>query len=259
MACGITFLSDNLVDDAIMSLTTGTANEQFPLNNIQNEATAIKFRSIENSVVIQLDMQQTRTMDTVALHGDTNATLGMTAASIRTSLTTDFSGSTPQNIPLSAENLLGYLYLSAPVSHRYAEITFTGTGAFVEVSNIFIGERIDIEQNNLGIDSFRYGYRDNSTTSNNKYDQLFIDKRNTTKFVGGTLEFCNLAEQNTLDEMFRRHQRSRSLWMIVDKDGVGMTDGEYKLTTYGYLQDVPLWNAAGGQHYSANIRVNQAG
>ena len=259
MACNITFLSDNEADSAVITLITGTANAQFPLTNIQNEATAVKFRSLENSIVIQFDLQQTRTIDTIALHGDTNATLGMTVASVRTSLTTDFSGSVVTVIPLSAEHLMGYEYLTLPVSHRYVELTLTGTGVFVELSNIFIGERIELEQNNLSIDSFRYGYRDNSTTSNNKFDQLFIDKRNNTKFVGGTIQFATKAEQSTLDEMFRRHQRSLSLWMIVDRDGVGMTDGEFKLTTYGYLQDVPLWTADGGQHYSANIRVNQAG
>lgn len=259
MACGINFLSENLLDNATFSLTTGTENAQFPLSNLSNEATAVKFRSLENDVVIVFDLQQTRDIDTIALHGDTNATLGMTTASFKTSLTTDFSGSTPVNIPLSAEHLMGYVILDTPVTHRYVELTLSGTGSYVELSNIFIGLRTEIEQNNLSIDSFRYGYRDNSVTSNNKYDQLFIDKRNSTKFVGGALQFCTKSEHEILDELFRRHQRSKSLWMIVDREGAGMNSGEYKLTVYGYLQDVPLWTASGGQHYSCNIRVNQAG
>ena len=258
MACGITFLSDNFVDAADLSLTTGTENAQFPLVNIQNAATAVKFRGQENSIVIVIDMQQTRAIDTVAIHGDTNADLGLTVASIKTSLTTDFSGATAIPITLSAEHIMGYEYFTE-VSHRYVELTLTGSGSYAEVSNLFIGKRIEIEQNNLSVDSFRYGYRDNSTTSNNKYDQMFIDKRNSTKFVGGTLEFCTKSEHETLDEMFRRHQRSEPLWMIVDKDGLGMNDGEWKTTVYGYLQDVPVWSAAGGQHYTSNVRVNQAG
>lgn len=258
MACGITFLSNNLVDSAVISLTTGTENAQFPLSNLQNAATAVKFRSQENDVVILFDLQQTRQIDAIALHGDTNADLGMTTASIKTSLTTDFSGSVAVPISLSAGHLMGYEYIT-PVNHRYVELTLSGTGSYVELSNIFIGARTEIEQNNLSISSFRYGYRDNSTTSANKYDQLFVDKRNSTKFVGGTLEFCTKTEQQTLDEMFRRHQRSEPLWMIVDKEGAGMNEGAYKLTVYGYLQDVPQWSAAGGQHYSSNVRVNQAG
>ena len=259
MSCGINFLSDNLVESAVISLNAGTENVQFPLVNILNEASAVKFRSLENNVVILFDLQQTREIDAVAVHGDTNGTLGMTSATYRTSLTTDFSGSPVYTINLSAEHLLGYDILDTPVNHRYVELTLSGTGVFVELSNIFIGKRIELEQNNLSLDSFRYGYRDNSTTSNNKYDQLFIDKRNSTKFVGGSLQFCTKSEHQILDEMFRRHQRSKSIWMIVDKDGAGMNEGEYKLTVYGYLQDVPVWEANGGYHYSANIRVNQAG
>jgi hypothetical protein len=258
MSCGIIFLSENLNDNAVVSLTTGTENAQFPLSNLKIEACAKKFRSQENTVVILFDLLQTRTLDAIALHGDTNSQLGMTNATFRSSLTTDFTSSTPTNIPLSAEHLIGYA-LFTPVNHRYVELTLTGTGSFVELSNIFIGEQILIEQNNLSISSFRYGYRDNATTSNNKYDQLFIDKRNSTKFVGGALEFCTKSEHQVLDELFRRHQRSLPLWMIVDKMGAGMLEGEYKLTTYGYLQDVPVWSAAGGYHYSCNVRVNQAG
>lgn len=259
MSCGIIFLSENLVDTADIVLTTGTENAQFPLSNIKNEATAVRFRSQENSIVIEFDLQQLRNINAIALHGDTNGTLGMTTASFKSSITQDFSLSTPTNIPLSAENLLGYVLLPVAVNHRYVELTLTGTGSYVELSNIFIGEYTELEQNNLSISSFRYGYRDNSTTSNNKYDQLFVDKRNSTKFVSGAMQYCTKTEQETLDDIFSRHQRSKSLWMIVDRDGNGMTDGAYKLTVYGYLQDVPLWEANGGQHYSANIRVNQAG
>lgn len=259
MSCGIIFLSENLAELADISLTTGTENAQFPLSNIVNEATAVKFRSLENNIVILFDLQQTREIDAVAIHGDTNATFGVTTASFKTSLTTDFSLSPVTNLDLSAENILGFALLDTPVNHRYLELTLSGSGSYAELSNIFIGKRIEIEQNNLSISSFRYGYRDNSTVSSNRYDQLFIDKRNSTKFVGGALDFCTKSEQETLDEMFRRHQRSKSLWMIVDRDGAGMNEGKFKLTTYGYLQEVPQWNAAGGFHYSCNVRINQAG
>lgn len=259
MACGINFLSENLVKSANYELTTGTENAQFPLANISNDATAVKFRSLENDIVIRFDLQQTRTIDAIALHGDTNGTLGMTTASFKTSLTTDFSSSTAQNIPLSGSDLIGYLFLDTPVDHRYVELTLSGSGVFVELSTIFIGERVNIEQNNLSIQSFRYGRSDKSSVLENEYGQRFINKRNTLKFVGGNLEFCTKTEQETLDDMFIRHNRSEPLWVIVDNEGAGMNNGQYKLTVYGYLERVPLWSAAGGQHYSTDIRVNQAG
>lgn len=254
----IAFLSENLADAAVLTLTTGTENAQFPLVNLTNDATAVKFRSQENDVVVLFDLQQTRAIDTFALHGDTNSTLGVTTVSVKTSLTTDFTAATAIPITLSPENLIGYEFFTE-VNHRYVELTLSGTGSFAELSKVFIGKRVELEFQNLSIDSFRYGRRDNSITSANSYDQLFVDKRNSTKFVSGSLQFCTKTEQETLDEIFNRHQRSVPLWMIIDRNSQAINDGQFKLTTYGYLQDVPLWSANGGQHYSANIRINQAG
>lgn len=258
MSCGISFLSDNLLNNGLVSLTTGTENAQFPLENIKNDATAIKFRSQENDVVILVDLQQTRTIDTFAIHGDTGEELGVTSISIKTSLTTDFSTATAIPIPVSAEFLMGYEFIDE-VDHRFVEITLSGSGTFCEVSNIFIGKRTTLEQNNISIGSFRYGFTDRSVVSTNTYGQRFVNKRNPLKYVGGNLEFCTKIEQEQLDEIFLRHKRSSPLWMIVDKEGMGMNSGEYKLTVYGYLQVVPQWTASGGQHYTADIRINQAG
>lgn len=257
MACGISFLSDNNVKDAVISLTAGTVNAQFPISNIKNDATVKMFRSNENNVVLLFDLQQTRTLDTVAIAGDGTNTLGLTSASIKTSLTTDFSGATAIPVPLSGEYNMGYEYFTA-VDHRYVELTLAGTGSFVELSTIFLGQRINIEQNNLSIGSFRYGYTDTSEKRGNKYGTQFVDKRNKIKFITGGLEFCTKTEHDVLDEMFLRHGRSEPLWMIVDKDGESMTDGQYRLTIYGYFDKSPRWSAAGGQHYNATVRVDQA-
>ena len=258
MACGISFLSDNYVDDATISLSTGTEYAQFPLIDLKNEATAVKFRSLENSIVIVFDLLQTRTIDTVALHGDTNGDLGMTTASVKTSLTTDFSSATAIPISLSGEHIMGYEYITA-VSHRYVELTLSGTGVYAELSNIFIGERIELLQQNISIDSFNYGQVDLSKSSSNNHGQKFVDKFPNIKNLGGNIDFCVKAEQKELDDMFTKHGSSESLWMIVDKDGAGMTDGEYKLTIYGYMTSRPKWSASGGQTYNCSIRMVQAG
>jgi hypothetical protein len=254
---GIIFLSENYTDDANLSLSLGTANAQFPLTNIKNNTTVKKFRSIENTVKIVIDMQQTRNIDSVALHGDSTQTLGLTVASIKFSLTTDFSSFTAIPITLSAEHGFGYYLAPAMLSYRYAELSLTGNGSFCELSNIFIGSKINLEQNSLSIGSFAYGHRDRSTVTGNDYGQKFVNKRNVVKYVAGDLENCTKDEQEQLDDMFIRHQRSLPLWMIVDKDSEGMNGGAYKLAIYGYIEDSPDWKAVGGRHYNARIRLDQ--
>jgi len=258
MSCGIIFLSENLNDTAVVSLTTGTENSQFPLSNLKIESCAKKFRSQENAVVIVFDLLQTRTLDAIALHGDTNGQLGMTNASFRSSLTLDFTSSTPTNIPLSAEQRMGYA-LFTPVSHRYVELTLTGTGSFVELSNIFIGEHINLINQNISISTFSYGFNDRSSMSENNYGQQFIDKRNMTKTLGGSIQYCIKSEQQVLDDMFSRHGKSLPIWLIMDSEGNSIEDGEFKLSIYGYFSERPNWSASGGQTYNTQIEINQAG
>lgn len=253
---GINFFSENLVDDATLSLTTGAANAQFPLSNIQNDSTARKFRSTGNTAVIVLDLLQLRDIDTISVVGDSTDTLQITTMSVKTSVTSDFSLSTPIPITLSSEFNIGYEFI-ASVTHRFVEITLTGNGSFVEVSNFFIGERINLPFNSLSIDSFRYKHNDNSKLKFNDFRQRFIDQFPFVKRLVGTIKFCTKGEQDTLDEMFLRHGRHLPLWIVVDPNSDAMTDGRFKLSMYGYLEKAPSWRAVGGQLYNTSIEMDQ--
>lgn len=254
---GIYFLSENHVLTADLSITTGAANAQFPLSNIKNDSPSIKFRSTGNTVVIELDLLQTRTLNAVALMGDPVGTFYLTNATLKTSTTTDFTLSTPVVLDISADHNIGYS-LFGSVSHRYAELTLTGTGSFAELGTLFLGQAINIAQNSLSIGSFKYGYKDKSVIAMNRYGQRFIDQLNLVKMLGGGLDYCTKAEQEELDDMFIRHGESVPLWMIVDPNNDGMNEGQYKLSIYGYLTEVPMWSAHGGQHYSAEINIEEA-
>lgn len=253
---GITFLSDNLTDSATFSLTTGTENTQFPLTNLVNNTTTKKFRSTTNSVVILVDLLQTRTIDSFGIVGDALDTFGLTALSIKTSVTTDFSLSTAIPISFSASQNIGYEFFTS-VSHRYVQITITGTGSFVEVSKIFIGEKINLSDMSLSIDSFGFGYKDLSTSKNNEYGQRFINKRNKIKMLSGSFDFATLTEQETLDDMFNLHGTSEPLWIILDENSDAINEGQYKLAMYGYMDDMPKWSANGGQQYSSGINMSE--
>jgi len=134
--CGIRFLCENYVSNGIFSLPTGMENAQFPLENIRNPATMKYFRSETNDVVIVIDLQQVASIDTFAIIGNTNRTFGITAASVKTAPSTDFSTATSYPIPLNAEQNMGYIFFDTPVSHRYVEFTLTGTGSYTEIGRI---------------------------------------------------------------------------------------------------------------------------
>jgi len=254
---GINFLSDNLFKAGTKTLTTGVANAQFPLVNLNNDSPSVKFRSTGNTVVVQIDLIQVRDIDAVTVMGDKTETFGMTAVSYKTSVTTDFSSSPINNLTMDPSQNMGYSYINQ-VSHRFVQMTFTGQGSYVEVGNIFIGELTNIEQNSLSIASFNYEYADTSDTSESEYGQKFINERPLQKTLSGSLEYCTKTEQEILDTLFIRHGRHEPIWMIVDKDGEAMIGGDTKLTVYGYFNRVPVWTASGGRTWNATVRIKEA-
>jgi hypothetical protein len=256
MACGITFLSENLVNSSNISITTGTVNSQFPLSNIKNDSTVKMFRSVENNCVLVFDLQQTREIDAIAIAGNAVTTLGITDASIKTSLTTDFSSATVIPLVLSAEYAFGYTPITE-VEHRYVELTLTGNGSFCELSNIFIGKAINITTNSLSIGSFRYEYIDNSDISSNDYGMEFINELNVMKSLSGSIEYCDKTEQEIVDNIWLYHGRRKPLWVILDDENNSMNDGKYKLSAYCRFNKKASWAASGGRHYSIDLDFNQ--
>lgn len=255
---GISFLSDNLYKSGDLSLTTGTAHAQFPLSNTKNDSPAVKFRSTGNSAVIEIDLLQTRDIDTVAIAGDPYSGLGLTAASFKLSTTTDFSLSTVNNLDVSGSEAIAFKQITTE-SKRYVEITLTGTGSYVEVGNIFVGQSLNIPQNSLSIGSFSYGRKDNSEVISNNYGQKFVNLLPKLKVLGGSIEHCTKDEQQDIDDMLIRHGISEPLWIIVDPNNNGLNEGQFKLTMYGYLTQISDWSASGGQLYTVNIKMEQAG
>lgn len=253
---GINILSENYVDLALLSITTGAANAQFPLSNIQNDSTTKKFRSVGNTVVIEMDLGQTRAIDSIAVVGDATSTFDVTSMTVKTSVTTDFSGSPVNAIDLSSEFGIGYKFITS-TSDRFVEITLTGNGSYVEVSNIFVGARVNLAFNSLSIDSFRYRNDDLSQIKRSDFGQKFINEFPFQKKITGTFKFCTKDEQDSLDTVFLRHGRHDPLWVIVDPGSSAMNDGQFKLSIYGYLEKMPSWNAVGGQLYNAGVEVKQ--
>lgn len=251
------FLVDNYFDEATISLTTGTENAQFPLVNLKNDSPSVKFKGVGNTAVILVDLLTTRDIDYVAVAADPMESFLINSITFKTSTTTDFSLSTMYTVDLSVEQTIGFKEIPE-ITHRYVEITITGSGGFTELGKVFIGKAVRLQQNSLSISSFKYGYNDRSSTRENKFGQRFIDESNLTKILGGTIEFCTQDEQEELDNIFLSKGQAHPFWMIVDQDSEAMTDGNFKLTIYGYMQNEPSWSAAGGQLYNTSIDLRQA-
>jgi hypothetical protein len=254
---GISFLSNNLIDNSVLAVTSGGENAQFPLSNLKNTSPALKFRSTGNTVTVVVDTQVLGPVDTIALVGDPTGSLGVSAVTVKSSVTLDFSLSTPINLVLSSEFNASYNFITE-TADRYWQLECTGTGGFVELSNIFIGQRINLAVSNYSISSFSYRYNDNSTIRRNEYGQHFVDERNLSKKLRGTLEYLSKDEMVTVDDMFKVHGRNKPLWVIVDDSNFSVDDSLYRLSIYGFMTRYPTWTVAGGQHWTATMTVQEA-
>ena len=253
---GLNLLSENYLDSATLSITTGAANAQFPLSNLQNPSTAKKFRSVGNTVVVVLDLVQTRDIDTIALVGDQTYQLGVTSVSVKTSVTNDFTLSTAIPITISSDHNIGYEFITQ-VTHRFVEVTMTGTGSYAELGRLYVGKRTTITQNSLSIGSFKYSYQDRTRVSSNRYGQKFIDELPLQKAIGGRIEFATKDEQEIIDDLYIRHGIHEPIWVIVDPNSDGMNEGQFKLAMYSYFESQPSWSASGGQTYSTEMNFKQ--
>lgn len=254
---GLKVFATNFVDDAVITISSGSANAQFPLSNLKNESPSRKFRSVGNSVVLMFDLIQTRALDSALFVGDPLSGLDVTSIVVKTSVNTDFSGSPTNTVTLDGLNNFGYV-LFTEVSHRYVQISFTGNGTFSQVSNIFLGKQLDLLTNNFSISSFGYGSADRSSVTKNDYGQRFIDRRNIQKFLDGSIELATKGEQEDLDDIFNEVGTSAPLWLMVDSAGAAMNSGQGKLSIYGYLEKLPSWSAAGGQLWSTSLSIEAA-
>ena len=252
---GISFLSDNLVDDAVLSVTTGAANAQFPISNLLLDFTTKKFRSQGNTVVFVVDWLQFRDVDFVSITGDATTSLGITACSVKLSITTDFTMSTSYSLDLNAKYNIGFKAIPT-ISARYAEVTLTGTGSYSEIGKIFIGEKLNLPFNSIAISTFKMDRDDNSSVRSNEFGQKFIDIRNSVVGISGSIRNMNKEETDIIDDLFMRHGKNKPLWLVLDESGMAMIDGEYKLTAFVYLTSNPSFSAAGGSNYNVSLKMD---
>lgn len=255
---GINFLSRNLFDNSEVTVDTGTVNAQFPVSNLFIDSPAKKTRFIDTTVVLVIDLKESTEVDSVAVHGDTNDNLGITGATYRYSINTDFSSSPVNTVTLNAENRLGFSLLETPVVCRYIELTLTG-GSLVELSNLFIGKRVYMQYQNITKTTFKFDYIDKSNIDTNDYGQVFVDKRNMIKGLSGSIDHALPDEFNQIDEILRRHGKSSPLWIIVDQENGSITEALYRLSIYGYLTKSPQWKKESGLLWNTPISLMQAG
>ncbi len=247
------FGTDNLMDDATLSIITGAANAQFPLNNMLIPITSKPFRSTGSSVDFLIDTGTITPIDTFMVVGDNTVGLGVDTISIYGSTTTDFSGSTEIVIDLSAENNFGFKEFTS-VNFRYWKVELNGS-VYCEISNIYLGASQTLSTNAIALGSFKYVVKENVNIKENKYGNRFITQYNTRKSLVGDFKLLNDTEYTVIREIFNDSKRSTPLWFITaPSDEIG-TDSKYIYSGFFYLNKDTNFNNTNFKLWSTQLNL----
>lgn len=251
MSSTIKFGTDNAISNSTFSMLSGTENAQYPLTNIPKAFTTKIFRSTGTSCVIQIDFGQNVTIDTVMIVGNNLTGLGVDSATIEFSPTTSFPGTTIETISLSADHNFGFVLVSQ-ASYRYAKLTLTGT-SFCELSNLYVGSRTELTNNNIDMGSFSYSLVENFKSKPNNYGQFFIDKYNTTNTMTGVIKYVNSSEFDQLNNMYTEVGNTIPIWFMLDSDSCLGTDTEFLFSGYFYLDGSLSWKTVAPSLYDTSL------
>ena len=247
------FLSDNQVPDSTISATTGVTSAQFPLTNINTDATTnvARVSQVGNLVVIDIQLAQDTTIDTIAVVGSNLDGLGYTSAVARHSLTSDFSSATDITIDLNQQYAFGYAFFTSALA-RNVQITFENTGSFVEISKIYIGARTELAVT-YSRESFQREISRNDEITENIIGNRFVNVLNARDVITGTYPLLESANFLAIEALFVKHGSYEPIWVMLDQENQIFTNGEFKLSMYSYFNNMFAHDFIGGGYFNVEI------
>lgn len=252
------FLSTNLIDNSDLSYLVGTELAQFPILNIKDQFSTKVARVEANTVEILIDTKVLTPKDIIMLVGSSVNGIGFTAVSAYSSTTTDFSSSTEQVIPVSAEYNMAYLRFTA-TNNRYWKLVFTGTGSTTEISKIFLGQADTLESQGFSQDSFRYGFIDNSDIASNKYGNRFSTEYTKLKKLSGTFKVIQVNDLESIEQIASEKGLTKPLFIIIDPDSNLGINANLRFSGYVYFESIPEFSTITTSLFSVSLSFIQAG
>lgn len=249
------FGSDNLLENATLTMLTGDENLQFPLSNLKVPLTSKTFRVTGSTVEFIIDTGSFLPVDTFMLVGDNIEGVGVNTVKIYGSPTLGFGASTEIEIDISDENNFGFKQFTE-VNHRYWKVVLTGS-VYCELSNIFLGKAVSFNTNAFQLGSFKYLDRENLDLKKNKYKNIFINTYNSQKSLVGNISVLNTTEYQTIREIFNDNRRSKPLWFILDPDDFLETDSKYIYSGFFYLNNDTQFSNTNSRIWSTVMSLSE--
>jgi hypothetical protein len=244
--------SHNLVDQA--KLTASSENVNFPLANVKDYRRSKVFRSATNSDSIVLDFGETSEVNAFFIVPDKRNGFGIT------SITLEFNGTNSWDSPASTESVIFSTKHSVgfkefdPKSYRFCRIVMQSTLGFCEISNIFLGKKLETERSI----NFNWTYLDNdlSRTVENRYGQKFVDIITRRKTINCSISYM---DKDGLEQFFDAYDRCGQTKPLFIRLGCeNMSDDYRRFSGMFYFSDIPSITNPFFNKYNVNLSLEEA-
>lgn len=250
----IKFYSENLVERA--TITASTENALFPKSNLLDPRRTKVFRSTSASDEVVFDFQETSAIDSIFIVDNPFDGFGISSLTLNLNATNTW-GAPAYTDTVSFSDIFGLGYKEFTTqNYRFAQVALTSSLAYCELSNLFIGKKIDMLNDRSISYGWTYTSKDNSRVQENRYGQKFADVINRQKQL--SISFSNL-NKDQLDQIFELYDDkgiTKPFYVRIGCDG--MTNDLRRYSGMVYMASVPQITNRFFNNYGLSMTLEEA-
>jgi hypothetical protein len=238
------------------SITPSSVNAQYPISNLKEDRRTKTFRSTTNSDNIVFDFGSPIEIDSFCVVDNPINGFGFTTITLQLNATNSW-GSPSVSVPITIDPLYGFgnFEQASGNFYRYARIVLTSSLGYCELSNVFIGARTQLIDNDITF-PVNYDQGTIATIAKNRYGQRFIDEIGSQKRMTFSINTMTQSEMDVLFEMIE-FNGSTIPFFIKFCDGA-LSSSQNRFNGMYYFLDDPKASYGVGGYWSLQMQIDEA-
>lgn len=255
----VKFFHFNLIRQETTVIIPDAEDAFFDADNLKSHFISKVFRTPEGTTTagVTFDFQTTEGVDSV-LYKAGNEGIGFSGDLIIKANPTNASWGSPAfqtTITPSQEFDLGMVSFTEE-NYRFWRVEASNpSGDYVELSKLFIGKHLSLEDSNSNIDfGWKWLYNDPSNKQTNRYSERFIDELPYLDGISASLKLLTKTELAKVMDMFLRNRTIEPVWFVTD-EGEIFSDDKHRFATMGFFGRIPQPTNTNFGLYSLNFTI----
>lgn len=246
----------NLVTQPETTFTASVEDTGFKATNLKDPRSTKEWKATTATANVIIDLKTTEAVDSVLVKGHHLDGFGFSSMTIEANFTSDFS-SPSFSTTLTPDFQFNFGIVSfASKSFRFWRIIISGSGTFVSLSNIFIGNFVQMVNNNI---DFGWNNRDIdiSKIQTNRYNQILIDKITRQKQLNSlSFKLMNKTEVDQIFGIYDDNGITEPIWVVIDESEVIINDKD-RFSGQFYLTNVPQVTNSAFSLYDTTLSLRE--